>query len=350
MFERLGKGLIPVLTLILFLFCSPWFATAGEYKIGYLEGGSYWLFSDSMEAVKESLQSRGWLDRIEFPEDARFSPGWDNKDQWSKKASELMDRKDLDLIIAAGTDATKAILEENNNKTPVVAMAVSDPIASGLVESGEDSGVDNFTIRLDPGRYRRMFEMFHEVVDFDKLGLIYPDTESGRQYTNLEDAREVAEERGFEVLEYGGITTESTEDCLQGIKFLLNQDMDAFFIPSLLGFDWQESDVEKILNYLNEKNVPTFARNGSRDVKAGALMGFSTVDFSRRGSFLSDMIISILEGEKPRSLNMVDKGSPKISFNLHVANKIGFNPPYDLLSATDELYKEIILPENRKFK
>lgn len=350
MLKKLGKGLAPALTLVLFLFCLSWPAAAGDYKIGYLEGGSYWLFSDSMEAVKASLQSRGWLDRIEFPGDARFSPGWDNKDQWSKKASELMDRDDLDLIIAAGTDAARALLEENNNKTPVVGMAISDPVGAGLVESTENSGVDNFTVRQDPGRYKRMFEMFHEVVEFDKLGLIYPDTESGRQYTNLKDAREVAGKRGFEVLEYDRITTESTEDCLRGIKFLLNQGMDAFFIPSLLGFDWQESDVEKILNYLNENSVLTFARNGSRDVKAGALMGFSTVDFSRRGDFLSDMIISILEGEKPGSLNMVDKGSPKISFNLHVANKIGFNPPYDLLSATDELYREIILPENRKFK
>ncbi|MFW6101978.1 MAG: hypothetical protein ACOC90_11390 [Bacteroidota bacterium] len=46
---------------------------------------------------------------------------------------------------------------------------------------------------------------------------------------------------------------------------------------------------------------------------------------------------------------MVDKGSPKIFFNLQVANMKGINPPYDLLAATDELYKEIYPPEDKKF-
>ncbi|MFW5908006.1 MAG: ABC transporter substrate binding protein [Desulfosalsimonas sp.] len=339
-----------ILAVLAVVFCFLQSAAAGNYRIGYLEGGSYWLFSDSMDAVKESLESRGWLDRITFQDDAWFSPGWDKEDLWGKRASELMDRGDLDLVIAAGTDAAEALLEANNNETPVVGMAISDPVRAGLVESTEDSGIDNFTVRQDPGRYKRMFEMFHEVVKFKRLGVIYPDTKSGRQYTNLEEARAIAEEKDFELLEYDRITSESADDCLRGIRSLLERGMDAFFIPSLLGFDWEESDVEKILNYLNDNNIPTFARNGSRDVRAGALMGFSTVDFTRRGKFLADMIIRILEGEKPRSLNMVDKGSPKISFNLYVANKIGFNPPYDLLAATDELYKETVLPEDRKFK
>lgn len=350
MLRKTVAGPILILALLVFLCGSLQAATAGQYRVGYLEGGSYWLFSDSMNAIKKSLEARGWLHRIVFPEDAWFSPGWDKEHLLGEKAAALMEREDLDLIVSAGTDATRALLEANNNKTPVVGMAVSDPIGAGFVKSSEDSGIDNFTVRLAPGRYKRMFEIFHDVVDFDTLGLIYPDTQSGRQYTNLKEAREAARERGFEVLEYDRITTETADDCLRGIKSLLERGMDAFFIPSLLGFDWNESDVEKIFNYLNEKNIPTFARNGSRDVKAGALMGFSTVDFSKRGDFLADMMIRIFEGEKPGSLNMVDKGAPKISFNLHVANRIGFNPPYDLLAATDELYREITLPKNRKFE
>lgn len=336
-----------VLTVLMCLFCSLQPARADEYRIGYLEGGSYWLFSDTMQAVKQSLQSRGWLDRIVFPEDAHLSPGWDNEDLWEKKALELMGRGDLDLIITAGTDATKALLKVNNHKTPIVGMAVSDPIRAGFVESPESSGIDNFTVRLDPERYHRMFEMFHQVVKFKKLGLIYPDTDGGRQYTNLQEAEAVATERGFEVLKYDRIVTESVDDCLQGIQYLLDKGMDAFFIPSLLGFDWEESDVARLFKLLNDEGIPTFARNGSRDVKAGALMGFSTVDFSRRGDFLSNSIVRILEGEKPVFLTMVDRGIPKISFNLHVANTIGYNPPFDLLAATDELYQQIILPENR---
>lgn len=329
------------------LMVSPVYAAEKNYRVGYIEGGSYWLFSDSFQAVKDSLQTRGWFNRIEFVDDAHYSPGWDAEELLDQKAVKLMQRDDLDLIIAAGTDATRAMLKANNQETSILAMAVSDPLEAGFVESIEDSGVDNFTVRLDPERYPRMFEIFHQTVEFDKLGVIYPDTESGRQFTNLQAAREMAGKRDFQLLEYDRITTESVEDCLQGIKYLQDRGMDAFFIPSLLGFDWESSNVDKILSYLRQEGIPTFARNGSRDVKAGALMGFSTVDFSRRGNFLSQMIIDILEGKQPRSLNMVDRGSPKISFNIQVANEIGFNPPFELLAATDELYRDIILPEER---
>lgn len=346
-FSTIGSIVLTVL-MMTFLLLQP--VRAEPYRVGYLEGGSYWLFSDSMDAVKQSLQTKGWGEEIVFPEDAWFSPGWDREDLWEDRAAALMERKDLDLIVSAGTDATRALLAANNGKTAVVGMAISDPIDAGFIDSREDSGLDNFTVRIDPDRYRRMIEMFHQVVEFERLGLIYPDTPSGKQYTNLREAEEVARDRGFEILKYDRITTESAADCLEGLRYLEEQGMDAFFIPSLLGFDWEISDVEMLFNYLNEEGIPTFSRNGSRDVRAGALMGFSTVDFSQRGDFISDRIIQILKGEKPRNLNMVDRGTPKISFNLQVANKIGFNPPFDLLAATDELYQEIVLPENRKIR
>jgi len=347
-FFTAAGGIVLTALMMAFLLLQP--VGAEPYRAGYMEGGSYWLFSESMEAVKQSLKAKGYGEKIVFPEDARFSPGWDREDLLENRAVALMEREDLDLIVSAGTDATRALLAANNGKAPIIGMAISDPVDAGFVDSLEDSGVDNFTVRLDPDRYRRMIEMFHQVVEFERLGLIYPDTASGRQYTNLREAEAVARARGFELLTYDRITTESAEDCLEGLRHLVEQGMDAFFIPSLLGFDWENSDVEMLFNYLNDKGVPTFARNGSRDVQAGALMGFSTVDFSRRGDFISNSIIHILAGEKPRNLNMVDRGTPKISFNLQAANTIGFNPPFDLLAATDELYQEIVLPENRKIR
>ncbi|WP_158269582.1 ABC transporter substrate binding protein [Desulfonatronum sp. SC1] len=321
-----------------------------RFSVGYLEAGPFWLFNEDMAAVNAYLDGQGWRDKVSFPEDAWLSPGWEEQEQWEPAARELMARDDLDLIIAAGTAATRALTAVNNQNTPILSISVGDPLAAGFVVSLEDSGIDNFTTRLEPDRYPRMFDMFHQVVEFEKLGLIYQDTESGRQYTNVDDARRVAERRGFEILEYDSLASESVEDCLAALRHLIQQGMDAFFIPSLNAFDWEQSDADQVLGYLRREGIATFARNGSRDVQAGALMGFSTVDFSQRGEFLARMIIRILEGVSPRSLNMVDAGTPKISFNLAVAHEIGFNPPFDLLAATDELYQDIVLPENRLVK
>ncbi|HAO21199.1 MAG TPA: hypothetical protein DCQ37_12425 [Desulfobacteraceae bacterium] len=323
------------------------------YRIAYLEPAPYWIFSHEMEAIKKSLAEMGWKDKIEFPADAYFSPGReeDKKPLWSKRAEELMARKDIDLIITAGTDATATILKANKGQIPIVAISVSDPVKSKFVLNEKDSGVDNFTVRIVPNQFKRMFEIFHDVVGFKKLGLVYWDTENGKRYTNLDDAHLVAKERGFEVIEYKKVSESGTAaDCLKGLQELASQKIDAFFIPSLNCFDWKNSDVKMILDYLAEKKIPTFARNGTRDVKAGGLMGFSSIDFSGRGKFIADKIVRIFQGEKPRSLPMIDNAIPKISINLYVAKKIGFNPPFDILAASDELFQEITLPDDRLVK
>ncbi len=336
--------------VVLFVLCSVQPALGQKYKVGYLEGGPFWLYTKTVEATKKALEARQWLEKISFPQDAHFSPGWDQKALWDEKARLLMARDDLSLIIVVGTDATRAILEANNGKTPIVAMAVSDPIEAGFVKSIDDSGIDNFTVRLDPERYVRMFDIFHQVVGFKKLGMIYEDTPSGRLFTNLADAQKVAKQRGFQILEYNKMQSEFFDECMTGVQWLVEQGMDAFFIPALVGFDWEQSDVNEILSYLRSKRIATFARNGSKDIMAGVLMGFSTIDLKSRGEFLAQMIVKILEGAQPRSLNMVDTGIPKISFNMAVAHEIAVNPPLDFLSATDELYQKITLPENRLVK
>ncbi|MCB9482348.1 MAG: hypothetical protein H6680_11095 [Desulfobacteraceae bacterium] len=322
--------------IFIFLFCGNGFCQE-KFKIAYIEGGQYWIFDKTNEAFKSSLKKKGWLEKVEFSKKFSFSPGWDNSALLEEKAKFLMEQNGLSLIISAGTDATKALLKFNNKKTPILAMGVSDAVGSGFVKNEKESGIDNFTVRIVPERFERMFKIFHEVVGFKKLGLIYPDTESGRKYTNLEEAKNVSQNLGFDIIDYK-IKSEETTDCLAGLKILKEKGIDAFFIPSLLCFDLNKNDVSKLISYLNENDIASFARNGSEYVKAGALMGFSTLDFSKRGDFLADMIIEILSGKKPSTLNMVDSGSPKISFNLQTAAEIGFDPPFDILAATDELF------------
>ena len=290
----------------------------------------------------------GWKEKIEFPEDAHLSPGWSakNKKMLSHAAAKLMERKDIDLIITAGTPATAAVLKVNNGEIPIVSIGVSDPLKSKFVLSTDDSGIDNYTARIVPGRYERMFEIFHDVVGFQKLGLVYTDSENGRKYTNLADAQTVAEKKGFEVISYTDIKDNSkSRSCLAGLKWLVSQGIDAFFIPAINCFDWSQSNVKLLLDYLNENEIPTFAREGTKYVKSGALMGFSSIDWSARGQYVAKKMVEIFEGTKPRDLQMLDPGIPKITLNIFVVEKIGFDPPFDILAACDEIFEDITLPE-----
>jgi len=342
----------PLFGLLIGLSISMPAIAADKFRIGYFEAGYSSIYDNTWNALKVALAKAGWLDKVEFPADARVSPGRlpEQRKQWVPAARQLMARDDLDMVFSAGTDATSVLLKVNNGKMPIIAGGVSDAVKSKLVTNQDDSGVENFTVRIVPGRYQRMFRIFHDEVGFRKLGLLYVDTENDRKYANVTDAKLVAAERGFEIVSYKIPATRTPEQCMSALESLAASGIDAFYIPSLTCFEWKKYDVKKHLDFLSGKGIPSFARQGSEDVHAGALMGFSTVDYSSRGRFLANMVIKVLEGTSPRALKMVDDAPPKIALNLEVAKILGFDLSFEILGASDEIYSDIVLPEARKVR
>ncbi len=315
-------------------------------RIGYLEAGPFWLFDRTWSAFRDALARSSDI-RCEFPPDARISPGWEPEQMQtlSAQASALMQRTDLDMVVGMGTAAVKALLSANTGRVPILGMGMADPIAAGVVSSAVDSGVDNFTCRVTVDRWASMFRVFYEVVHFRKLGIMFADNPEGRVYAALADARAMASELGFSLVLYGGLSSaESTEECAKGLESLYAQGMDAFFIGPLNCFDIESDNLPRLLNTLTGWNVPTFARDGSEYVKAGALMGFSTWDFGPIGTFLAVQGHAILTGTLPRSVSMLDKAEPSIALNLATAKAIGFDFPFDVLVVADELHEVITSP------
>jgi ABC-type uncharacterized transport system substrate-binding protein len=348
------KRISIVFYTLVVVFSAAWSlpATAEKYKIAYFEGGFSSIFRNSWEATQKALAEQGWGNKIEYPKDAFYSPGFGAENQTAREAAakELMARDDLSLIFSAGTDATQLLQQYNNKKTPILGAAISDPIRSKLVVDQNDSGIENFTTRLVPGRYTRMFQIFHDEVGFKRLGLLYVDRPNARKFANVEDAEEVSKQRGFEIVHYKINETLTPQECMAALESLVAQKIDAFYMPSLTCFEWTRYDVNSYLSYLRKHKIPTFARQGSEDVEGGALMGFSTVDYSQRGHFLANIVINILEGQTARQQKMVDDAPPKIAINLKVAREIGFDPSFEILGASDEIYNEIALPKERLVK
>jgi len=104
------------------------------------------------------------------------------------------------------------------------------------------------------------------------------------------------------------------------------------------------------MHMLTERKVPTFARDGRAYIRSGALMGFSSTDYSGEGIFLAENVVRILRGEKPRSLPMVDTVAPKIVLNLAVAEELGYDPPVELLAASYEVFQEVMPPAKKCIK
>lgn len=190
-----------------------------------------------------------------------------------------------------------------------------------------------------------MFRVFHDVVRFRKMGIMYPDTPDGRVYAALGDAQGIASELGFSLVQYSGLSSaETADECRKGLEALREQGMDAFFIGPLNCFDIEGNDFAPLLDTLTAWKIPTFARDGSEYVKAGALMGFSTWDFGPIGVFHARQARAIFSGTSPRQLSMQDGTEPSIALNLLTAKAIGFEFPFDVLVVADELHGTITRP------
>ena len=306
----------------------------------YFEAGPYWEFSLLQKEIIKALRQRGVEQYFVFPDEFYISPGWDAPESvYRAEARKLMSNPAIDVIISMGTEATKALLLENNGKTPIMSVDVADPAGAGIVDPVTGKGAANLTIRYTKNKWFKVFALFHEALPFRRLGIMYHNSPEGLSYSNVREAREVARERGFNLVEYPFLDkTESLESCTKGVNRLMQEGVDAFYISALNCFDWTQSNPQQIFDVLNAAKIKTFARDGSVHVSKGALMGLSTLDYVPLGKFYADHMAAKL-GLLPPNTQLEEAAyTPKIALNLVTAQKMGMDLPLVLLISADELF------------
>lgn len=171
-----------------------------RWQIGYYEGGPWPDYQDTLLETVRALIDLGWMEKIQLPElqdnadtrslwrwlcqnvssnyldfveDAYWSANWDDSLR-EKNKRVCLDRLrggTLDLILAAGTWAGQD-LANNSHHVPTIVMSTSDPVAAGIIKSVDDSGFDHVVAECDPTRYKRQIQLFHDIVQFNRLGIV----------------------------------------------------------------------------------------------------------------------------------------------------------------------------------
>lgn len=313
---------------------------AAPKTAAYFEAGPYWEFALIQQNIVAALERRGLAHRIAFPDRLHVSPGWDAAESdYRREARKLMDDPSVDVIVSMGTAATKALLAENNGRTPIMSVDVADPVGAGIVDPHTGLGAPNLTIQYIKDKWFKVFAMFHEAIPFRRMGIMYHDSAEGLSYSNVREAREVARERGFALVEYPLLDkAESAATCARGIDWLLARGIDAFYVSALNCFDWTRDSPQPLFDKLNARSIKTFARDGSIHVRRGALMGLSTLDYAPLGKFYADRMAAALGLLPPQADLEKSVYTPKIALNLVTANKLGIDFPMFLLISADELF------------
>ena len=270
---------------------------------------------------------------------------------WDTEKADSDDFRDLvsedtgtDLIIALGTGPGQ-VFASMERSVPVVADSISDPLGSGIIASYEDSGRDFLTVRVDPDRYKRQIRMFFDVVGFERLGIIYEDTEEGRAYGAVGDIETIADEKGFSVVHNTNIlpVDAGAEACEKQYLTAVDEvsgEADAVYLGIVNGLSAR--NLPHIMKIVNEHGIPSFAMKGSVYVQQGVLFGVSESEEIATGIHNAKNIVQILRGKQPRSIKQVFEHVPHIAINLSEAEKIGYDIPIDILASSDEIYTEIL--------
>lgn len=342
-----------------------------RWRVAYLEGGAYRDYETVLRATVNGLVELGWMEPIELPEkdyenhdelwafiaanarsefieflaDGFYTSNFEGERR-AETRKRLMERvknqKDIDLLIAMGTWAGQDMATDDHS-VPTIVASTSDPIASGIIDSVEDSGRDHVTARVNPDRYANHVRLFHQIVGFQKLGIVYENSPEGRTFGAVADVEKVARELGFEVVRcfapFNDVTVAEAEKAVAECYAALAEKVDAVYITVHRGVTLQNLD--EILAPLNRNKVYTYSMAGSTEVRHGVLMSIAMAGYRASGLYYAQLMAKIFNGAKPRDLDQKLVDPPKIALNLKTANIIGYDPSFDVLAAADEIYNDI---------
>lgn len=347
-----------------------------KWRIAYYEGGPYIDYQQVLSETIRSLMKLGWIETaelppqqgednkvlwqwlatklksnyLEFPSDAFYTADWISK-QRAEITGRLLERlnrtNDINLLIAMGTNAGQDIVN-NKHHTPTLLLSTNDPIGAGIIKSADNSGFEHVHATVDPKRYERQIRIFHEIINFKKLGMIYEDSVAGRSYAAVDVVEKVAKERGFEIVKCYCLDEAidnpkaREESLIKCFKDLVGK-VDAIYVTQQGGVN--DNTLPELVKISNQNHIPTFSQAGSSEVKYGILLSLSQANFKYVSEFHAQTIAKILNGAKPNQLPQLFEDPPKIAINLKTAEIIGFNPPIVLLGAADETFNQIVNPK-----
>lgn len=385
------KQISIIILLCFFLLISPftWIATTNvvldkalyppieddfKYRIAYVETEPWLEYPENFVAILKGLEHFGWIDDLEglpyvegqyesdaiwawlvanpspyleFIEDAHYTLSLMGDEPEEIILKRLEERNDIDLIICMGTSAGQ-ILKSDRHSVPIAVFASTNAYESGIVNAIEYSKVPNVWAHMDPDRYQRQFAVFHDIFKFEKMGLVYEDSEIGLIYAAMDDAQIIAKRQGFEIIAHPVKEPENDADIeryyndLIAIHEQLASEVDAMYLTMA---PIENSRLAEILSPFYEADIPVFSQLGSPEVRAGALLSIAQADGELQGQFFAETIIKILKGTPAEDLMQLFQGSPHIAINLEVAELIAYQPLFEILLVADLIFTEIAVGE-----
>jgi putative ABC transport system substrate-binding protein len=292
-------------------------------RIGFLNGGS--PKGARVQGFRQGLREVGYVEGQNITVVYRHAKG--RRDRLAKLAAELVSLK-LNVMVASNTPVARA-LKRATATIPIVMVAGSDPVVTGLVPSlqrpeGNITGLTLFVLELSRKRLELLKEAFPKI---RRVGVLWWGGAVSVSFIATQDA---AQSLG---LKLQSLEFRDASEFERVFEQVAKERPDALITLPTPIFRFRK----RIVDLAVKNRLPTmFDKRGFVD--AGGLMSYgpSIPDIMRHAATYVD---KILKGANPAGLPIEQPRKFDLVINLKTAKQLGLTIPPQFLARADKVIK-----------
>jgi ABC-type uncharacterized transport system substrate-binding protein len=319
-----------VLCAVLFALCN--FAEAQQQakipKIGVLRGQAVSTPVASHELLLRAFREFGYIGGKNITFETRSTEG--KLDRYSALADELV-RLKVDVLVVSSTSA--ALAAKNAAKTtPIVFLNVSDPVASGLIDSlprpwGNITGFTN----IAPVLAGKRLELLKETIpNLSRVAVLW-DPQNASAAQEWKESQLPARELG---LQLHSMEVSSADKYEGAFKEATKVGSTALAVPH---HSLASPNQKRIADLATKNRLPAIL--GRDDYVASGGLMFYGPDRAEPFTRAALMVDKILKGAKPADLPVEQPRKFEFVINLKTAKQIGLTIPPNVLARADRVIK-----------
>ncbi len=280
------------------------------YKIGVLQLTQHVALDQTNEGFVAALDDAG----IKYEIDQQNAAGEQSTCQTI--AEKLVNDKD-DLIFAIATPAAQAVAGVTDS-IPILVSAVTDPAASGLVETNEHPG-GNVSGTSDLTPVKEQIDLMQQIIpDVKKVGLLYCSAEAN-SVLQIDMAKEALDTAG---IEYENFTVSNSNEIPTVVESMVGK-VDCVYTPT---DNMIAAGMATVAMVANENKLPVICGEKGM-VDAGGLATYG-IDYYQLGYMTGEQAVKILtEGadisEMP--IGYLDASKCELTINEETAETLGID-------------------------
>ena len=291
---------------------------------------------EDLEEFYEYVNENNNSQYLQF-EDTFYFITEDNKEELAETLANRVDGGQIDIFIVTGT-MPGTFLKKMNYSVPFLVSFASDPVASGIIDSVEDTGDENIWALVEDDPFARQFMAYANNLNAQKIGILA--LENYDDIAGLQSIQNRALDMNVEYEIAHVPEVDATEDDVKAaVQNFINSDVDAIYV--LYGiYDMTDLDIMTVVDMLEGTGIPLLMCDGDEKIANGGMLMFAMFDYESYGERAAEVADRVFHNEKAGAQETLYMSTPKIQLNISSAKKIGWNLNYEFLQSVDIVYGE----------